>query len=98
VTIPALEPLTVDVRRTMGMTVVFADDVEVNVDVITLRTHCPCADCRGRRDRNQPVGGDAPSIVNAELHGALGIAFEWNDGHSTGIHSWQLIRQLGEAS
>lgn len=96
--VPALEPLTVDVRRTMGVTVKFADGVEVTVDVTTLRTQCPCADCRGRRERDQPVGGDAPTIVNAELHGALGIALAWNDGHSTGIHSWQLIRALGEAS
>jgi DUF971 family protein len=30
---------------------------------------------------------------HAELVGAWGITFTWNDGHSTGIFSWALLRQ-----
>jgi DUF971 family protein len=32
-------------------------------------------------------------VEDAELVGAWGITFTWNDGHSTGIFSWALLRQ-----
>nr|MBA2327462.1 DUF971 domain-containing protein [Actinomycetota bacterium] len=31
-------------------------------------------------------------IEDAELIGAWGITLRWNDGHSTGIFSWDLLR------
>jgi DUF971 family protein len=34
-------------------------------------------------------------IVDAELVGAWGINFTWNDRHSTGIFSWELLRPDG---
>ena len=30
---------------------------------------------------------------SAELVGGWGITFTWNDGHTTGIFSWALLRQ-----
>jgi DUF971 family protein len=30
-------------------------------------------------------------IVDAELVGAWAIGFTWNDGHRTGIYSWELL-------
>jgi len=34
-------------------------------------------------------------IADAKLVGAWGIGFTWNDGHSTGIYSWELLRPDG---
>ena len=31
-------------------------------------------------------------IEDAELVGAWGLSIRWSDGHSTGIYSWELLR------
>jgi DUF971 family protein len=30
-------------------------------------------------------------IIDAEFGGAWGMSITWNDGHSTGIYSWDLL-------
>jgi DUF971 family protein len=95
----AFEPVDIDVDRLRGVTITWADgtvDVHALAD---LRRACTCAECRGRRERGQPVGprpGDEASvaIVTAELVGAWGINFAWNDGHSSGIFGWDVLAQL----
>jgi DUF971 family protein len=39
----------------------------------------------------QPSSPQPLRIVDAELVGAWGISFTWNDRHSTGIYSWELL-------
>jgi DUF971 family protein len=40
----------------------------------------------GRAAAPRPV-----RIVHAELVGGRGMSITWNDGHSTGIYSWELL-------
>jgi DUF971 family protein len=71
-----------------------------------LRTACPCASCRVERAKPpdpkpllsvlkpaeaQPL---APVSMKPVGNYAYGIAF--NDGHSSGIYSLDLLRELGE--
>jgi DUF971 family protein len=90
-------PVEIDVERDKGVTLTWADGTTSRFDLEELRQHCPCAECRGRRDRDLPVWPLPSSpqplrIVDAELVGAWGISFTWNDGHGTGIYSWELLR------
>ena len=90
-------PVTIDVERDCGVTLTWADGRTSEFGLEELRQHCPCAECRTRRDRNLPVWPQPSSprplrILDAELVGAWGISFRWNDGHSTGIYSWELLR------
>jgi|HubBroStandDraft_6_1064221.scaffolds.fasta_scaffold26460_2 DUF971 family protein len=72
----------------------------------TLRAACPCASCRVERAKPpqikplfsilkpaeaQPI---APASMKPVGNYAYGIAF--NDGHSSGIYSLDLLRELGE--
>jgi len=72
----------------------------------TLRNACPCASCRVERAKPpqpkplfsvlspaeaQPL---APVSMKPVGNYAYGIAF--NDGHSSGIYSLDLLRELGE--
>src|SRR5947207_14932835 len=90
-------PATIDVDRERGLILTWADGTTSRFGLEELRQHCPCADCRNRRDRGLPVWPLPSSpqplrLVDAEMVGAWGISVTWNDGHSTGIYSWTLLR------
>lgn len=66
-----------------------------------LRRICPCAECKDRSaqdDINNPSHSVTPTEVDglrlngAEAVGAYALQFKWNDGHSAGIYSWELLR------
>ena len=100
---PTPEPTTIDVDRSRGVTLTWPDGATNRFDLEELRLHCPSADCRNRRDLDLPVwplpASPRPlAIVDAELVGAWGITFTWNDGHSTGIFSWELLHPDPEES
>jgi DUF971 family protein len=92
-----LAPVTIDVDRDHGVTLTWADGTTNEFGLKELRQRCPCAECRTRRDRDLPVWPLPSSpqpirIVDAKLVGAWGIGITWNDGHTTGIYSWELLR------
>jgi DUF971 family protein len=70
-----------------------------------LRANCPCATCR--EERNVPP--DPFRIINpAQMTGPLrpvamtpvgryAYKITWNDGHDTGIYSFDTLRQLDES-
>ncbi len=87
----------IDVERDRGLTLVFGDGRSCFFPNDRLRRDCPCATCRGLRDAGEPAWprpGGPPSarIEAAELVGAWGVSFQWNDGHSTGIYPFDALR------
>ncbi len=95
------EPLDVTVKRDEGITIRFADDHEARYSLIDLRLGCPCADCHMRRAARQDTWPlpDSPlplAIHDAEFHGGWGLGITWNDGHSTGIFPFQLLREWSD--
>ncbi len=93
----ASQPLTIDVERDRGLTIVWSDGTSRFFGSEELRRHCPCAGCREQRARDLPVWPQPSSplplrIIDAEFVGAWGIRLQWNDAHSTGIYSWELLR------
>lgn len=95
------EPETIDVARDEAVTIKFADGEVARFGLESLRTNCPCATCRGLRDRGEPAWPRPSSPVplrveHAELHGAWGLAVTWNDGHATGIFPFESLRRWHE--
>ena len=91
--------ITID--RAAGVTIEFADGFSCSFELEELRQACPCASCRGARDRGRapwPAPGSPQplSITDAELVGAWGLSIVWNDGHGTGIYPWESLRRWGE--
>ncbi len=91
-------PTGIEVDRAQGVTLTWADGETSGFGLEELRVNCPCAECRGLRERELPVWPKPNSpqplrMEDAELVGAWGITLRWNDGHSTGIFSWELLRQ-----
>ncbi|WP_269522935.1 DUF971 domain-containing protein [Coraliomargarita parva] len=66
-----------------------------------LRKHSPSAQTKGEKDifGNQ-YGGHAPrefpgvKIQNWEIMGNYAIRPQFSDGHSTGLYSWEYLKEL----
>jgi DUF971 family protein len=96
-------PRAVDIDRAGGVTLTWEDGTRTHLDLEPLRQRCPCAECRSRRERGLPVWPLPTSpqplrIVTAETVGGWGLGLTWNDGHRTGIYSWELLRGAGGLS
>jgi DUF971 family protein len=67
-----------------------------------LRSECPCAGCvdefTGIRtlDVNSIPDSIAPKKI--ELCGNYALKIEWNDGHSTGLYTWQRLARIADAT
>jgi|HubBroStandDraft_6_1064221.scaffolds.fasta_scaffold237275_2 DUF971 family protein len=93
-----VEPTTIDVDRQTGVSLTWADGRQARFGLVQLRVNCPCAACLERRRAGQdiwPRSATPPplTILDARLVGAFGIAFDWSDGHSTGIYNWEMLRR-----
>lgn len=93
-----ITPTSIELERSVRLRVGFEDGAEVVIPIAILRSSCPCADCRGARERGERPGRPEPIAVDAQLHGSYGLSIIWDDAHRTGIYSWELLRQLGGAS
>lgn len=81
------------------------DAVESYISFATLRAASPSAESKGERDIfGHQYGGEVPkNFVGVEVKGwerigNYAIRFDFSDGHRTGLYSYELLRQLGEAS
>jgi|SRR5258705_8808253 DUF971 family protein len=59
-----------------------------------LRGHCPCALCQGHGAQRRFI-----DVPNAKLEaispvGNYAIEMRWNDGHNTGIYTYDHLRTL----
>ena len=93
-----IEPAKITVEKEVGLQLVWPDGATADFDLMTLRLRCPCAECqeyvaRGETVWPRPASPQPLRITDAELHGAWGLGLTWNDGHSTGIYSYELLRK-----
>lgn len=64
-----------------------------------LRNLCPCAICRIQREKNNKnVSSKNNIIANIEQVGSYAIRIVWDDGHDTGIYSFEYLRSICECS
>jgi len=70
-----------------------------------LRSACPCATCRTQRSEQQKKGSNFKRIPlgvpkgkvtpkGIESVGLYALRFDWNDGHDTGIYTFEFLRAL----
>ena len=91
------EVVDIEVRRAESVRVTYTDGTVAEFPVDRLREVCPCAGCRGKRERGEVVSRGGVTIVDAELVGAWGLGLRWSDGHDVGIYSWATLRAWWDA-
>jgi DUF971 family protein len=83
----------------------WSDGRESYLSLENLRRACPCANCQGEPDalgrvvRPQPTfGPNAFELKSWEIVGGYALQFRWADGHSTGLYTFDYLRNHIEQS
>lgn len=97
----------VHVSTGAGVDITWSDAHTSHYDFLYLREHCPCATCKEAREGHgevdpQTAGGSAalpmfkPKITvrAASAVGNYAVQIEFTDGHSTGIYSFDHLREI----
>lgn len=102
------KPITVKihVKTGAGVDITWADGHSSHFDFAFLRDHCPCATCNDERAKKDSLAGmhlaspllpmykPKPRAQSATQVGNYAIQISFNDGHSTGIFSYDYLRTL----
>ena len=63
-----------------------------------LRANCPCASCRdewtGARILDPATIRPDLKLEGMESVGNYAVRLAWNDGHSSGLYTWETLRRL----
>jgi len=87
----------------MGSEIALAwnDNQESYLPLEALRRACPCANCQGEPDALGRVirpqvqyGPKAFDLKGWEIVGGYALQFRWGDGHSTGLYTYEYLRNL----
>ncbi len=82
--------------RTLGIS--WTDSTECKYDVVELRRQCPCAVCNdemtGKKLLRPQDITDAVRPTTIDSVGRYAMSIKFDDGHSTGIYSFDHLRRL----
>ena len=97
----------VHVKTGAGVDISWADNHSSHFDFPYLRENCPCATCNDERAKKQsspavqlasspllPMYKPKPRAQSATQVGNYAIQIFFNDGHSTGIFSYDYLRTI----
>ncbi len=66
-----------------------------------LRANCPCASCRdewtGERILDPATIRPDLGLEGMETVGSYAVRLAWNDGHSSGLYTWETLHGLALA-
>ncbi|MBI3019516.1 MAG: DUF971 domain-containing protein [Deltaproteobacteria bacterium] len=87
-------------EKTSEFSITWDDGHKTVLPFTALRKECPCALCRARRESSNPfqfVSERSPSSSLAKDISPVGhyaIKIKWADGHSSGIYTFEMLRNL----
>jgi DUF971 family protein len=97
------DPEHIAVSKSKGIHIDWKDGHASDYPLQYLRDHCPCAGCAGTHG-TPPAAAAPPNpfqmyqpalrIESIEEVGTYALRIRWNDGHNTGIYSWERFREL----
>jgi DUF971 family protein len=80
------------------------DGAESFIHLEKLRRHCPCAGCKGEVDvmgnlykvPERPLEANAFELTRINLIGGYAVQPIWGDGHSTGLFSFDYLKDVAD--
>ena len=84
-------------RKTRVLEVGYADGVRYSLPCEYLRVFSPSADVRGHTggEFNLVPGKRTVAIEKIDPVGSYAVRLVFDDGHSTGLYSWDVLEDLG---
>lgn len=84
-------------QRSRVLEVAFADGARYDLPCELLRVYSPSAEVRGHGPGQEvlQVGKEDVNIVAIEPVGSYAVKLVFDDGHSTGLYTWDLLYRLG---
>lgn len=79
------------------LTVQFADGIHYELSCEYLRVFSPSAEVRGHGDQPMKLvmGKKSVNIIDIQAIGNYAVKLIFDDGHDSGIYSWQTLYELG---
>jgi DUF971 family protein len=94
-------PKSIKLSAPGGVAIQWSDGHASIYESATLRKKCPCAQCRDNPPQvdseDNPfrvIGREPIRVQSAEAVGRYAIQFFWNDGHSSGIYTYEYLREI----
>lgn len=107
---PQANPKSVQVHVSTGsgVNIEWNDGHRTHYTFQWLRDACPCATCEEERKKDGRQPGEPPpkpatllpmfkepaKAVSTQVVGRYAVNFKWNDGHDSGIYSWDYLRMM----
>jgi DUF971 family protein len=102
---PKPRPTNITLNRETGFLIIdWASGEQCEYPLNELREACPCVECRGGhhnmgiRNAPQDILSLTPArsykVENVQMVGSYAIQFLWDDGHQTGIYTWDYLFHL----
>ncbi|MBL8232862.1 MAG: DUF971 domain-containing protein [Bryobacterales bacterium] len=101
------DPEHIAISKSKGVKIDWQDGHHSEYSCAYLRDECPCATCTGahgtepqKSDYSQPPANPfqmykpAIKMLDVEPVGNYAIRIRWNDGHNTGIYSFEHLRRI----
>lgn len=96
--------IQVDLKQRQ-LRITWADQHQSSYSFTDLRKICPCAECDALRQNEDPLRifkpdqaiteGVLRSDKPVEMVGNYALQFFWQDGHNTGIYTFEFLREIG---
>ncbi len=98
-------PEHIAISKSKGVKIDWKDGHRSEYGLKHLRENCPCAQCAGthggptyqeQQQQGNPFQMFKPAlkIGDVEQVGSYALRLYWNDGHSSGIYSYEHLRQI----
>lgn len=105
VTPAAADPEHIAISKSTGIKIDWRDGHHSEYALELLRDSCPCASCTGAHgtepqktsySKPEPFPMFKPRLKmnQVEAVGSYAVRIYWNDGHSSGIYSFQHLREI----
>ncbi len=100
------EPEHIAISKSKGIKIDWKDGHHSDYSLAYLRDECPCATCTGAHGTEpQKSNYSAPKelfqmykptikMLKVEPVGNYAVRIDWNDGHNTGIYSFEHFRNI----
>jgi DUF971 family protein len=86
--------LIIPIEEDNLLRILWDDDDLSSYPFAYLRGWCPCAACQGHGAERHFVTVTDPKLVGISRVGNYALSPRWEDGHETGIYSFEYLREL----